>query len=367
MRVLIAPDRFAGTLTAAQAAEAVAEGWARTDPGAHLVRTPLSDGGAGFLDAVQAAVGGDLLAATVTGLDGAPVPGTVLLADGTAYVEAAQAVGLHLVPPDRRDVLTATSYGVGELVRAAVDAGARQVVVALGGGGANDGGAGLLAALGAGDRAVLGSGPSGLGALVPGAVDVAAARAGLRGAEVLVATDVRALLHGLRGATVGSAQQRGARREQLPELEEAMVGWAAAVEPDLAHVPGAGADGGLGYGLLVLGARRVPARELVMDVTGFRAAVAETDLVVTGEGTLDWASLSDRVTASVAAAALPHAVPVIVLAGQVLVGRRELAAMGVESAYPAAESPAEVAASLAHPAERLADLAQRVARTWSRR
>src|SRR6478609_2932158 len=149
MRILVAPDKFAGTLSAVEAAEAIAAGWRRQAPGDELDLVPMADGGPGFVDVLHASLGGELLAVTVRGPYGEPVPGSVLLVDGTAYVESAQACGLHLTPPDERRPEEATSYGVGELVRAAVGSGASRVVVGLGGSGTNDAGAGLLAALGA--------------------------------------------------------------------------------------------------------------------------------------------------------------------------------------------------------------------------
>jgi glycerate kinase len=197
-------------------------------------------------------------------------------------------------------------------------------------------------------------------------VDLAAARRTLRGATLVAATDVDNPLHGLRGATVGFAEQKGATREQLPELEQALEHWGNLVDERSALAKGAGAAGGLGFALLALGAQRVPGIATVMDIVGFGELLSGTDLVVTGEGSLDWQSLRGKVVSGVAQAAMERGVPVIVLAGQVLVGRRELSALGVEAAYPVADGPAEVAASLAHPAERLADLAERIARTWSR-
>jgi glycerate kinase len=366
MRVLIAPDKFAGTLTAVQAADAIAAGWGRTSPADELRAAPLADGGPGFADTVAAAVGGQLLAVTVSGPRGEPVPATVVFAGETAYVEAAQACGLHLVPEGERDPRETTTYGVGELLVAAVGAGASRIVVGLGGSATNDGGAGLLAALGAGPRDLLGRGAHGLAALRSEQVDLAAARRTLRGATLVAATDVDNPLHGLRGATVGFAEQKGATREQLPELEQALEHWGNLVDERSALAKGAGAAGGLGFALLALGAQRVPGIATVMDIVGFGELLSGTDLVVTGEGSLDWQSLRGKVVSGVAQAAMERGVPVIVLAGQVLVGRRELSALGVEAAYPVADGPAEVAASLAHPAERLADLAERIARTWSR-
>src|SRR5690348_11717063 len=149
MRVVIAPDKFAGTLTAVEAADAIATGWQRRLPGAQVVKVPMSDGGPGFVDVLHAALGGELVAVTVPDPYGDPVPATMLLVGGTAYVESAQAVGLHLTAPQQRRPMLASSRGVGELIGAAVDAGAHQVVLGAGGTATNDGGAGLLAALGA--------------------------------------------------------------------------------------------------------------------------------------------------------------------------------------------------------------------------
>ncbi|MGZ4499985.1 MAG: glycerate kinase, partial [Nocardioidaceae bacterium] len=149
MRVLIAPDKFAGTLTAVEAAQAIAAGWHRQAPADELELVPMADGGPGFVDVLHASLGGELLAVTVTGPYGAPVPATVLRCGSTAYVECAQACGLHLTPVADRDPERATTYGVGELLLAAVAAGATELVVGLGGSGTNDAGAGMLAALGA--------------------------------------------------------------------------------------------------------------------------------------------------------------------------------------------------------------------------
>ncbi len=149
MRVLVAPDKFAGTLSAVEAARAIAEGWRRRAPGDDVDLAPMSDGGPGFLDVLHEALGGELVGLSVSGPYGDPVPAAVLVSGGTAYVESAQACGLHLTPPAERNPERASTYGVGQLVRAAIDSGADRVVVGLGGSGTNDGGAGLLAALGA--------------------------------------------------------------------------------------------------------------------------------------------------------------------------------------------------------------------------
>jgi glycerate 2-kinase len=379
MRILIAPDKFAGTLTAVEAAEAIAAGWRATASGDELDLAPLSDGGPGFVDVIHAARGGDLLGVTVRGPLGEPTPATVLRHGETAYLETAQACGLDLVSPEDRDPEASTTWGVGELLAAAADAGATRVVAGLGGSGTNDGGAGMLAALGAEPAGELARGALALGRLAE--VDLGPARERMSGIEVVAASDVDNPLLGLRGASKVFGPQKypgqKATDDQLLALDAALGRWAELTAPvaadpgtagrRLADAKGAGAAGGLGYGLFLLGARRVPGIETVLDIAGLAGRVAAADLVVTGEGCFDFQSLRGKVVSGVAAMAGRHAKPAIVLAGQVKAGRREMSAVGVESAYSVAESAGSARAALEHPAEQLTRLAERVARTWSRR
>ena len=268
MRLLIAPDKFAGTLTAVEAAQAIAEGWLRRAPGDEVDLAPMADGGPGFVDVLHASLGGDLLAVTVTGPYGEQVPGSVLLHDGTAYVESAQACGLHLTAPDERDPERATTRGVGELIAAAVDAGAAKVVVGLGGSGTNDGGAGLLAALGAvaGPAGALDHGPSSLATLE--SVDLSAARTRLDGVALVAATDVDNPLLGLIGATNVYGPQKGVAEDRKIAVDATLERLAAATDKKLALAKGAGAAGGLGFALLLLGAERAPGIDLVAEAVG---------------------------------------------------------------------------------------------------
>jgi glycerate 2-kinase len=383
VRVLIAPDCFTGTLTAGEAAHAVAEGWARTAPSDVLELCPLSDGGPGFVDVLHEALGGRLLAVAAPGPLGGEVPAAVLLApapDGvlTGYVESAQACGLHLVPPAERDPGRTTTAGVGALLEAAREAGAARIVVGLGGSGTNDAGAGLLAALGgdlvpAGVRARMTGGGGALRGL--DAADVAwlpQLRERWSGVELLAASDVDVPLLGLHGASAGFAEQKGATPEQAQELERCLGDAAVAMLDALgldrrtSGRSGTGAAGGLGLALELLGARRVAGAAAVLDAVAFGDRVRRNDLVITGEGRFDWQSLRGKVVASVARSALDVGTPVVVVAGQVEVGRREALSIGVESAYPVARTPQEVRAALADPRATLADRAARVARTWSR-
>jgi glycerate kinase len=368
VRVLVAPDGFGGTLTAPEAARAIAEGWRRHAPDDVLTLAPMSDGGPGFVDVLHTTIGGDVSVTTVRGPGEADVPVTVLHDGDTAYVESAQACGLHLT--ERRGAMDATTYGVGQVVAAAIEAGARRVVVGLGGSGTNDGGAGLLAALGATADVPLDRGPAGLAGVT--AVDLSAARERVAGVELVVAADVDVSLLGMFGATKTFGPQKGLTEEQILQADGLLDDFVVAVcgatpaERRVADAKGAGAAGGLGFALMLLGGTVVSGIDLVADAVGLTTQAAAHDLVVSGEGTYDFSSRAGKVVYGVATVAAAAARPCIVLAGQVVVGTREMRAMGVESAYAVADVVG-IEASLAEPYRHLAGLAERVARTWSPR
>lgn len=362
MRVLVAPDKFAGTLSAVQAATAIATGWTRRCPDDEIDLLPMSDGGPGFIEVLAQALGGDLLAATVTGPYGEPVPATILRVGETAYVESAQAIGLDLTPTADRDPERATSAGVGELIEEAVASGARRVIVGLGGSATNDGGAGVLDALGAtAAGAVLDQGPIGLRGLE--SLDLAPAQQRLAGVEVLAATDVDATLTGLFGATKSFGPQKGLAEERLPVVDGWLEELSRAADFKLATAKGAGAAGGVGYALLLLGGTRVSGLDLIAEAVDLPGRLARADLVVTGEGAFDFSSRSGKVPYGVASAAAQALVPCIALAGQVLIGAREMRAIGIESAYSLVERVGEERA-FGDTSEALAELAERVARSW---
>ncbi|AYY13684.1 glycerate kinase [Actinobacteria bacterium YIM 96077] len=374
MRIVIAPDKFAGTLSAVQAAHAIAEGWRRTAPASEIATAPMADGGPGFVDVVRASLGGELLAGTVRGPLDEPVPSTLLLTGDTAYVESAQACGLALMPrdPDGRNpqpgaVERASTYGVGELIASAIDAGARRVVVGLGGSGTNDGGAGLLAALGATSTpaTALTGGPSALAEI--GSLDLEAARSRVSGVELIAASDVDNPLLGLRGASNVFGEQKGLVDDDAKlAADTALTAFADLAGRETADAAGAGAAGGLGYALLLLGAARVSGFETVASAVGLYDLVAACDVVVTGEGKLDWQSMNGKVPVGVAGVANAAVRPCIALAGDVQVGNRELRANGIEAAYGLVDMVGE-AAAFDRPAESLAAVAERVAKTWDRR
>ncbi len=357
MRVVLAPDGFGGTLSPAAAARAMAEGWRRGAPRDACVLAPLSDGGPGLVEVVSVLLpGARVRRERVADPLGRPVEAELLVDDGsrTAWVESAAACGLHLLADGERDPRRTSTYGVGQLLAAALDAGARRLVVGLGGSATDDGGAGMLSALGL--RAVDDSG----GELAPGAAALACADRlvgapdpRLVAAEVVAATDVDAPLLGPRGATHVFAPQKGAPPDGLAALDAAKARWADVLEAHLGvevrDRPGAGAAGGLGAALMALGATREPGLGLVAGLADLVGQVATADLVVTGEGTFDATSLTGKVVSGVAATALEAGVPCLVLAGQVRVGRREQGAAGVAGAYAVADRVG-LAASLADPA-----------------
>jgi len=386
VRVLIAPDCFSGTLSAAQAAEAIADGWRHAAPDDDLTLVPLSDGGPGFMDVLSRALVGETVSVTVADPLGRPVPAAILLVDvGTtraAYIESAQACGLHLLSEDERNPMVTSTYGVGQLIDAAVGEGATRVVVGLGGSGTNDGGAGMLAALGAGDPKVLAVGGAALSRLADDALKgLPTVRERLRPVELVLATDVDSPLLGFQGASAVFGPQKGATPEMAQELESALGRFTEVVGTVDPHgrdlltgtairrdrEPGAGAAGGLGYGLLLLGGHRVSGVQVVLEAVGFDALVLATDLVITGEGTFDWQSLRGKVVAGVAEASLVRARPAVVIAGQALVGRRDWMALGISGTYAVAENPGQIAAALADPAGTLSRRTERVATTWSTR
>lgn len=289
MRVLLCPDKFAGTLPAPEVAAAVAAGWREVTDGDELLIRPLADGGPGFLDVLAEALDASRVPVPTVDPLGRPATGEILLTgDGTAYVESAQACGLHLLAPHERDPKATTSFGLGLLVAAAVERGARTVVIGLGGSATNDAGAGMLTALGVTPLDEAGQAlPYGGAALAGTAALDGAPR--LRGAELVAATDVDNPLLGLHGASNVFGPQKGADRADVLLLDAALERFAAVLERDLpgcpaalGALPGGGAAGGIGAAILALGGRCESGIGLVTRATGLDAALDDVDLVITG-------------------------------------------------------------------------------------
>ncbi|MFD1337716.1 glycerate kinase [Microbacterium lemovicicum] len=326
MSVVIAVDSFKGSLSAAAAAEALAEGWRRVLPDADLRLLPMADGGEGTLDAFAAAVpGARRVAVRVTGPAGTAVdahwlllPPTPRASAGTAVVELAATSGIELLgsPPALRP-LDAGTRGVGQAIAAALDAGVSRIVVGIGSSASTDGGAGLLQALGADltDAAGTAIADGGRGLATLAAVDLTGLRA-LPCGGVTVLTDVRSPLIGPEGAAAVFGPQKGAAPSDVRMLDAALARWAAlcGVDPRTA---GAGAAGGAGSGLLVWGATLEPGAAAVGELIGLEEAVAAASVVVTGEGAFDGQSSTGKVPGHVAALAAAHGVPVMLVAGRI--------------------------------------------------
>ncbi len=336
MRVLVAPDKFRGTLTAAQAARAIAAGWARGRPSDEVAEVPMADGGEGTLEALLAALDGERRVVRVHAplgdtLDAAfgIVPGA---AGPTAVVEMARASGLELVNEARREPLRASTYGTGELILAACREGVAEVLVCIGGSASTDGGAGMAQAVGArlldAEGREIGTGGGGL--LELARIDVTAIDASVRGTEVVALCDVDSPLTGPTGAAHAYGPQKGATPDEVLLLARALGHFAAVIHRDLGvdvrALPGAGAAGGLGAGLVAfLGAKIRPGVEAVMEAVGLPGRLRGADLVLTGEGKLDAQSLRGKVPAGVMTAAREARVPVAVLCGQSGVAPDEVA------------------------------------------
>ncbi|ALL76290.1 Glycerate kinase [Pseudonocardia sp. Ae168_Ps1] len=375
MRIVVAPDSFGGTLSAREAADAIAAGWRRAAPGDDVRIVPLADGGTGFAEVLHTALGGTVHSREVTGPLGDPVTGSWLQVGDTAYLECASACGLHHVAREDRlpgVARTATTYGVGELVADARDAGVTRIVVGLGGSATTDGGAGMLAALGAAPVDEDGL-PLPLGGAALATCDRLAGAPGLGGIELVAASDVDNPLLGPHGAAAVFGPQKGADDAAVAELDAALGVFAGVLATlagrDVRDEAAAGAAGGLGAALLALGARVESGAGLVRELVGLDAeldaAAATGGLAVTGEGSFDWQSLRGKLITAVARGAADRGMPCVVLAGQVSVGRREAGAAGVDSAHGVAEEFG-LDASMADPAGTLAELAARVAPRWSR-
>ncbi|TMB97901.1 MAG: glycerate kinase [Chloroflexi bacterium] len=359
MRILIAPQEYKGTLTAREAAEAIAAGARRAAPDAELDLVPLSDGGPGLVDALLTARPGRRVQTRVQDPLGRPIDASfALFDDGAAVVEMAAPAGLSLLNPEERDPRTASTCGVGELIAAALAAGSGRLIVGVGGSATNDGGAGMAAALGArlldADGRVLPPGGAALARL--DRIDVSGLDTRLKDTETLAAADVINPLCGPEGASLVYGPQKGATPEVARQLDEALRHYAEVVERDtgmrVLAVPGAGAAGGLGAGLIAfLGARVRPGFEVVAEAVRLGERLSGADLVLTGEGRLDAQTMFGKAVSRVAEMARAAGVAVIAVPGslgdgwesarQLLDGVEPVHAYGGESASHALAAAAE--------------------------
>ncbi|WP_433164478.1 glycerate kinase [Kribbella sp. CA-247076] len=366
-RVVVASDKFKGSLTSNQVATTVAEGVRRTCPDVTVDAVPVADGGDGTLAAAVAA-GFEFVPATASGPTGEAVQSGFARRDATAVVELADASGLVRLPGGRPAPMTATSHGTGELVAAAIDRGCTRIILGIGGSASTDGGAGLVRALGArlldADGAPVGEGGGALAAAT--SLDLTALRERMAGVEVVVACDVDNPLTGRAGAAAVYGPQKGADAEQVAELDDRLTRWAdlvvRATGRDFRDTPGAGAAGGVGFAALaLLGAELRPGIELMLELVGFHEHLAGADLVVTGEGALDEQTLHGKAVAGVAAAARASGVPVVAVCGTNRLDPARLRAAGVEAAYALTDLEPDVRRCIADPIPLLRQLGERIA------
>jgi len=337
--VLIAADKFKGSLSAQAVSRHLRLGLQQVLPALDVREVPVADGGEGTVEAALAG-GFTALTARVHGPNGDPVTATLATREGTAVVELAQASGLQLVSTSDRRPLTASSYGTGELVLAALDAGCRTVILGIGGSANTDGGAGLLQALGVrlSDASGRALDPGGAALVDLATVDLGGLDPRVAGTEFVLATDVDNVLLGPGGAAAVFGPQKGAAPDDVLRLEAGLSRWAdvlhRALGRDYAAVPGAGAAGGVGFGAMaVLGARVRPGIELLLEMAGFPAQTSGARLVITGEGSLDVQSLGGKVPVGVARAALAAGVPTIAVAGITSLPEPSLRAAGFSATY----------------------------------
>lgn len=372
MKIVIAPDSFKESLSAPDVAAAIARGWQQVFPEAECLLRPMADGGEGTVDALLAAVGGERRECQVRGPMGQPVQAHWgWLGNATAVIEMAAASGLHWVPREQRDARQASSYGTGELILQALDAGATRIILGLGGSATNDGGAGLLQALGM--RLLDEQGrelpPGGAALAALDQLDLGGLDARLLSVQVDVAADVDNPLCGPRGASAVFGPQKGATPEHVEQLDAALERFAriaaATLGEDHARFPGVGAAGGLGFAARAfLKATFRPGIELVAELSGLASAVAGADLVITGEGRMDAQTLHGKTPVGVARVAQAASVPVIALAGSLGDGYQALYDAGIEAAFSLAPGPLSLEQAMASAAAELEARAVDIARLW---
>lgn len=373
MRIVVAPDKFKGSLTAPEAARAIARGVRAAASDAAIEQVPMADGGEGTVEALIAATGGSFLEHEVTGPLGSPVRARFgMLGDGqTAVIEMAAASGLELIPSDRRDPARSSTRGTGELLLAAVDAGARRVILGIGGSATNDGGAGLGQALGYrlldAEGRDLAPGGGDLGRL--DRIESTGCDPMLASIDVAVACDVDNPLCGPRGASAVYGPQKGAGPELIKVLDRNLGHFASIVERDLARsirdIPGAGAAGGLGGGLVAFaGGRLEPGVELILRAVRLEDRLRGADLCLTGEGALDASSAFGKTAVGVSRTARSLRCPTIALAGTIGPGASDVLEQGIDAYFSLCPGPLSLDESMRECAVLLERTAEQVVRLF---
>ncbi|WP_201188788.1 glycerate kinase [Pseudomonas fluorescens] len=373
MKIVIAPDSFKDSLSAQGVADAIALGLTGVWPDAQLVKCPMADGGEGTVESILAACEGQLRRTSVRGPLGTPVDAAWgwLPQSLTAIIEMAEASGLQLVAPGQRDACVSSTYGTGELIRAALDAGAQRVILAIGGSATNDGGAGAMQALGVKllDAREQTLAPGGLALAQLARIDLSELDPRLARVRFDIAADVNNPLCGPHGASVIFGPQKGASPSQVEQLDRALGHFAdqcaQVLKSDVRDEPGSGAAGGLGFAAKAfLGAQFKAGVEVVAELVGLSEAVKGADLVITGEGRFDAQTLRGKTPFGVARIARQHGVPVIVIAGTLGEGYQALYEHGIDAAFALTSGPMTLEQACTEAPRLLAERASDIARVW---
>ncbi|HPO15339.1 MAG TPA: glycerate kinase [Candidatus Hydrogenedentes bacterium] len=373
MQIIIAPDSFKESASSLSVATALAEGWRRIYPEADLRLIPMADGGEGTAEAILAAAHGQKIDVTVTDPLGDPVSAYYVLLEDTqtAIVEMALASGLPLVPPAQRNPECTTTFGTGQLIRHALESGARKIIVGIGGSATNDGGAGMAQALGYSlldnQGCELPTGGAALARLHQ--IDSSKKHPALDSATFLVACDVDNPLCGPQGASHVYGPQKGADPAMAEHLDEALMHFGAVIEKQLGvnvlTIPGAGAAGGLGAGLIAFTRAQLrPGVALIAEACGLSQHLAGADLVITGEGRIDRQSAHGKTPVGVAQLAKRHNIPVIAVAGALGPGYESVYDHGIDVVWPICGGPMTLSEAIAHTETRLRDTGEAIARAW---
>jgi glycerate kinase len=372
-KVVIAPDSFKESLSAMTVAEAIERGFRQIYPQVQYVKLPMADGGEGTVDSMVAATGGEIVRVEVTGPLGQPVSAFYgLLGEGeTAVIEMAAASGLHLAPKGQRDPRITTSYGTGELILAALERGVKAIILGIGGSATNDGGAGMMQALGARllDDQQLPLPPGGAALARLAQIDLSAVDPRLQQVSVTAACDVDNPLCGPHGASAVFGPQKGATPEMVTQLDAALSHFGLLLQQatgrEVLNAPGAGAAGGMGAALLgMLSARLRPGIEIVIETLRLEEALRDADLVITGEGRLDSQSIHGKTPIGVARVAKRYGLPVIGIAGSLSKDYQVVHQHGIDAAFSVLDRVVTLEEALTDAAINLEVTARNVAAVW---
>ncbi|WP_105738575.1 glycerate kinase [Cronobacter dublinensis] len=372
-KIVIAPDSFKESLSAMDVATAIEAGFREIYPQATYVRLPMADGGEGTVEAMVAATGGHIVQVPVTGPLGNRVEGFYgVLGDGeTAVIEMAAASGLHLVPPAQRDPRFTTSFGTGELILAALDSGVKAIIIGIGGSATNDGGAGMMQALGVRflDNQQRGLLPGGASLAALEHIEMSGLDPRLAHTQFTVACDVDNPLCGAKGASAIFGPQKGATPEMVAQLDAALRRFGTTLEAvtgkRIISAPGAGAAGGMGAALLgMLNAQLRPGIDIVTQTLGLAQAVRDADLVITGEGRLDSQSIHGKTPVGVARVAKQFQRPVVAIAGSLTPDYQVVHEHGIDAAFSVLDRIVTLEEALDDAARNLRVTARNVAALW---